>query len=227
MASEMRGFVFCITFILIFSGLLSTIPTGLQGAGNTPSDLIPVDPSILTEFTDGENYTRAAFSGVILIYEYVLGGKTWLCSTDETAFMLASKVLFWILWLGQLDYVNFGDRGDTLTFAEIDEDADDGRAKYTLQHVDSGQSAGGFIAYWNTTTYDNSTHAWDNDKLYLLHGVGLENTATTDIGSLLVGLLLLQLPEIPTLVNLLLAVPLWASIVYVLWFIIKEMIPFL
>jgi len=232
MANEMRGFVFAVVFIIIFSGLLASIPVGLQGTGNDPLDIIPVDPSILTDFVAGENYTKSAFSGVIILgYEYDLGGRSWICTTDETYFVLAAKVFIVpLLWLGHTDSVEFTsgttNRGNTLTFGEIDEDAEEGTARYTLQHVLSGESAGGFITYWNTTAYDNSTHAWDNDALHLLHGVGLENTATNDIGALLVNLLLLQIPEVPALVNLFLVVPIWAAIIYVLWFIIKEMIPF-
>jgi len=230
---EMRGFVFSVVFILIFATLLASVPAGLQGTGSTPSDVIPVDPSILTDFADGENYTKSAFSGSgVLGYEYTLGGKSWIVSTDETYFVLAAKVLIaGILWLGHTDSCYFTskegiERGNTLTFTEIDSDADDGTAQYSLQHVISGDSGGGFVAYWNTTAYDNSTHAWDNDELHLLHGVGLENTATNDIGALLVSLLLLQLPDVPVLLNALIAVPIWACIVFVLWYVIKEMIPF-
>ena len=91
---------------------------------------------------------------------------------------------------------------------------------------DSSSAAGALVLYWNTTTYATSSDAWDNDDLYMLHGVGIESTATNDIGALIISLLLLRLPEVPPLVNVLLAVPIWACIIYVLWFIIKEMIPF-
>ena len=83
------------------------------------------------------------------------------------------------------------------------------------------------MCYYNTTTYATASLAWDADALYFLHGVGIESTATNDIGALIISLLLLQLPEVPPLIAVFLAVPIWACIVYVLWFIIKEMIPFL
>ncbi len=231
MASEMRGFVFAVVFIVIFSGLLATIPTGLQGTGSDASNVIPVDPSIVTDFADGENYTKSAFSGSPLLYEYSLGSKDWRCNYYATVFTLASKVYFWFLWLGHTDSVNFvsdggTDRGNTLSLAEIDADSDEGTAQYTITHVISGEAAGGFIAYWNTTAWPDIADAWDNDELYLIHGIGFTTTATSDIGSLIVGLLFLQLPEVPVLVNLFLVVPIWASIIYVLWFVIKEMIPF-
>ena len=96
-----------------------------------------------------------------------------------------------------------------------------------MQFTSSGAAAGALVCYWNTTTYATSSLAWASNELYMLHGVGIESTATNDIGALIISLLLLQLPQVPTLVNVFLAVPIWACIVYVLWFIIKEMIPFI
>lgn len=235
--AEMRGFVFSVVFIVVFSTLLATIPAGLQGSGESPDTVIPVDPNILTDFSAAENYSRPAFGLISGLYGYLysLGNKDWIVSVDTNApapyrLVLSAKVYIWIFWLGAVDSVSFlgenGDRGSTLDFDEIDTDAEDGTVRYSIQHVVSGESAGGFIAYWNTTTYDNSTHAWDNDALNFLHGVGFVNTATNDIGALIVGLLFLQLPQVPVLVNMLIAVPIWATIIFVLWFIIKEMIPF-
>jgi len=231
--SEQRGFVFSVAFIIIFSTLLATVPAGLHGPDGTGSNVFPVNPNTLTAFSDGENYTKSAFSGSPLLYEYSLASKEWRCNYYATVFILAAKVLIaGILWLGHTDSVNFvsdtgADRGATLSLAEINEDSNDGTAEYVITHVISGEAAGGFIAYWNTTTYDNSSHAWDNDELYLLHGIGLESTATADIGALIISLLLLQLPDVPVLINLFIVVPIWACIIFVIWFIVKEMIPFL
>ncbi len=232
----MRGFVFAAVFIVVFSALLSSIPAGLQGTGETPDIVIPVDPSLVTDFTNGASYTRTNFTGPFPpMCEYDLGSESWICAVDDSgipAFTLAAKVPFWILWLGQLDLVEFTtstgeDRGGILTMTEIETDATDGTIRYDLKFSSNGNTAGGFIVYWNTTEYSDPEDAWDNDVLYLLHGVGIENTATNDIGSLLVSLLLLQLPDVPILVNVLIATPIWACIVFVLWFVIKEMIPFL
>lgn len=231
MASEQRSFVFAVSFILVFAALLSTIPADLQGTESEASNLFPVDPSIVTDFADGENYTKSAFSASPLLYTYSLGGKDWRCVYYVGTFYLSSKVYFWFLWLGQTESVNFvsnngTDRGPSLDLLEIDSDDEEGVAKYTITSVVSGDAAGGFIVYWNTTAYADPEDAWDNDVLYLIHGVGFTNTATNDIGALLVGLLFLQLPDVPIIINVLLVTPIWASIIFVLWFVIKEMIPF-
>ena len=238
MASEMKGFVFALSFIVLFSVLLATIPVGLQGQGADPEDvIIPVDPSIVSGFSDTADYQKSdftAYSGYdSYAYPVLLANRDWIIFRfDGLGFNLGAKIKYGgFLWLGTMDSVKFTstegiDREDRLTFAEIEEDADDGVIRYNLQYYANGASAGGFVVYWNTTTYANASLAWDNDGLFLVHGVGISDTATADIGSLVISLLLLQLPDVPLLINVLLVTPIWACIIFVLWFIIKEMIPF-
>ena len=57
-------------------------------------------------------------------------------------------------------------------------------------------------------------------------GVGVESTASTNALSLHLGLLFFSLPEVPALVNVLLVAPLWSAIIFVIWFVIKESMPF-
>jgi hypothetical protein len=236
--SEMRGFVFSVIFILIFGALLSSVPVGLQGSGEDPAELVGIDPSIITGFDEIENYTPAAYSGAYptYLYDYPesgdFGGYEWRSLTDDDTFLtLGAKVYLWVFWFGGIDACKFEapsgqGRGTTLTFAEIDEDAEEGLVRYSLTFTDSGDSAGSLVIYWNTTAYSSVDDAWDNDDVILIHGIGFDASATTNIAILLVSLLFLQLPEVPTLINILLAAPIWACIIFVLWYVIKEMIPF-
>jgi len=92
---EMRGFVFAVVFIVVFSALVASIPVGFQGTGETVVPVVPVDPSILTDFTDYENYTKDAFTELppgYFFYEYNLANRDWIAATDEVAFGLAAKV---------------------------------------------------------------------------------------------------------------------------------------
>jgi hypothetical protein len=194
--------------------------------------LTPVDPNTLAGFSDTEEFMQDNFTEYGT-YEYVFNSKTWYSTNQGSGFTLGTKVfIFGFLWFGAIDSVKFissegVDRGETLLFIEIDEDAEEGTASYEMIFVDSGNAAGTFILYWNSTAYTKSSSAWVTDTLYCLHGVGLESTAVIDIGSLLLDLLTLQLPDVPLLVNIIIVVPVWAGIVYILWYIIKEMIPFL
>ena len=236
MASEQQGFVFAVVFMVVFSSLLAAWPAGLQGPEETVNTITPLDPSLLTDFTSHENYTKAVFSvlaGPIEYYEYDLGGRSWVIYADDTDFKLRAKVLiFGFLYLGQTDDCKFtsstgSDRGTELSFTEIAADATDGAIRYSLTYITTGDSAGGFVIYWNTTLYTDPQDAWDNEVLYLLHGVGIASTTGANILGLLFSLLTLQLPDVPVLIGILLAVGPWASIIFIIWFLVKEMIPFL
>jgi len=231
----MRGFVFSVVFLLVFGALLSSIPAGLQGPGEEPDTIIPIDPSILTGFADTEDYGPADYSFLHTqryYYDYNdFGGHNWRTVTDNDTFLtLGAKVLvLGIFWFGVIDACKFEapsgeNRGTQLDFDEIDADAENYAVRYSLTFEDSGDSAGSLVIYWNGTASVND--AWDNGDVYLLHGVGLDTSATANIAVLLVSLLFLQLPEVPPLINILLAAPIWACIVFVLWYVIKEMIPF-
>ena len=231
---EYRGFIFAIMFIIIFAGLVSSIPSDLYGQGNNPDIITPVDPSLVSGFSASVNFNGSDLTGpVVEQYEYNLGGLTWrFFSYPDPYFQLGSKVLIGgVLWLGQLDSCKFispsgEDYGGFLTPANIEADAEGGEVRYALHSIGSGVSRGGLVFYWNTTTYSNPEDAMDADALYILHGIGIEETARMDIGSLLIALLLLQLPDCPLLINLLLATPLYGAVIYLIWFIIKETLPF-
>jgi len=234
---EMRGFVFAVIFIIVFSSMISSIPVGFQGSGGTVETIIPVNPNLLSDFADSESFQPSDFDAFDQYwYPAPLGGYEYICGylAPFDTFTLAKKAKFFGIWFGAFDAVDFkfdngttaGGGGGGVTFAELDDYADDGVARFSIVFEVDGTTAGNFLSYWNTTTYGtDSEAAWNGDGLYFLHGIGM--TANTDIASLLISLLFLQLPEVPTLVNVFLATPLWACIVYVLWFIIKEMIPFL
>ncbi len=236
--AEMRGFVFAIVFIMVFSTMLVSIPAGLQGTENTPSEIVGIDPSLLAGFSNSVNWTRTDCDvvGGGWVYDYSLGNHNWRFSafdfTGGVSFVVGAKeYLFGWFWFGatlETDWATIEgeERGTSVSSPEMEEDAPEGSVRYDLTFRDSGEDAGSFVVYWNTTLYTDPNDAWDNDVLYVLHGTGLTNMATNNLGALLVGLLFLQLPNVPVLVNMFLVIPIWACIIYVLWFVVKEMIPF-
>ena len=228
---EMGGFVFSLIFIIVFSTLLASVPSGLQGTGADPDTVVPVDPSLITGFSEINNWTRAAYS--FGLFEYTLGNYDWVTAHNDIELGLLAKVkVLGFIWFGATDSCKFVssdgiDRGTELSLTEMDTDSPDGAHRYDLRFTESGDSAGKLVVYWNVTEYPDINDAWLAGDLQLLHGLGIAETATTNIGALIVSLLTLQLPNVPVLVNMFLAVPIWACIVFVIWFIIKEMIPFL
>ena len=230
---EQYGFVFAVTYIIVVSGLLLAIPADLQGQGDDPNIVIPVDPSLVADWADHRNFTKNEFlDGVSTKYYWYesLGGYDWECLFDSGTFWVGAKI-YWadIFWLGGYDWCYWtntnGTRYDEITFDDIDNDMEDGQVRYDLTFSGSGQDAGAFVFYYNDTAYSDSNTAWTASDLQLAHGVGL--TTNTNIATLLLSLLLLQIPDTPVLIQLLLATPLWASVIYVIWFIIISMIPFL
>lgn len=239
MASEQYAFVFSVVYILLFSGFTAAIPVDLQGNENTEVNLpVPVDPSLLGGYSDYENFSKAAFSGVSAKYYYYpdsgnLGGYNWECSFGVVAdsFKVGALIYFLnIVWLGAVDWAEFTNTngtnyGTSISFSDIDNDQQEGAAKYTMIFSESGKSAGDFFIYYNSTTYSDSEDAWDNGAIYFVHGVGL--TTDTNIASLLLALLFFQLPDMPTLINLMIVAPIWACVVFDIWYIITKMIPLL
>lgn len=234
--AEMRGFVFAITFIIVFSALVSTIPTDFQGAGEDAENVTPVDPALVFGFASTKSYCKDNFTGAPLSYAYNLNSKDWLAFAGNalSTFSLGSKVYVGPLWLGGIRLVQFinpngTNRGTSLTATEINADDTDGEVKYDLLYEDNGNSAGGFIVYWNTTEHASAVDAWSEADstlcLWMMHGTGLQDNSI-DAVSLLFQLMLLQLPDVPVLLNVLIVTPLWAAIVFVIWFIIKESLPF-
>ena len=205
---ELRAFVFCLVFITMFALLLNTIPIDFQGIGETGETVIPINPSLVTGFSDSESYSKANFTGTYYEYDN-FNSRDWVATTDGNSVSLSAKKKVLGLWLGGLDICSFiseggTNRGIALAWTEITSDADEGAVRYTLEFA-NGNAAGYFVCYWNTTEYANATLAWAGEELYFIHGVGIDTTAGRDIGALLISLLLLQIPDVPVLVGALLA----------------------
>ncbi len=229
--AEMKGFMFAIIFIIVFAGLVTAIPVWFQGQGNDPNITTPLDTGIIFGFENSTEWDMTTLSAYDT-YQYEFNLRGWLFSYYAGNIQLGAKIEYGgFLWLGQLDSCEFinnngENRGAILSFLEIEADAEDGIAHYNLLYLVNGADAGGFVVLWNTTEYASLTDAFIADDVSFMHGVGIVSTAPVDITSLLIGLLLLQLPECPLLINLLLATPVYSSVVYLIWFIVKESMPF-
>lgn len=234
-STEQFGFVFAVTYLLVFTALLGLIPLDLQGSELTPDTIIPVDPVLVSGFSESQTINKTDMTTLYLTsFQYTLGDFDFIAlydpGTPTTIHIVAKSYWLGYLWFGDVDPAILtrpdGSQVGGISTTQIDSDATDGTIRYVMQLYYSGNSAGSLVIYWNTTAYATSQLAWDAGELYLLHGWGIGDSATANIGMLLIGLLTFTLPNVPTAIQVLFGAPYWASIVYILWFIFKEMIPF-
>lgn len=235
--AERTGFIFAITFIVLLSTVLATMPAALSGGGETATELQGIDPDLLTDFasTTGQ-LTRTDFSitGSTYYKFYDLGGHSWTVLYGASFGFAVSRKILWVagLWFGAYQDTNFYNengtsRGEYLTMAEIELDSSEGVVRYDLQYIDNANDAGGAIFYWNTTAFATASDAWTGDGLSFIHGMGIDTTASGNVFTLLVQLLTFSLPSVPPLIGVIIGLPVWANVVYLIWFIIKESLPFL
>ena len=56
--SEQRTFVFAVTFIIVFSALVGSIPVDFQGQGTTTETITPVNPNLLSDFASIKEFDK-------------------------------------------------------------------------------------------------------------------------------------------------------------------------
>ncbi len=222
--AEMKTFAFVVSFLLIYSAFLSTVPPGLLTDTYDDPTLTEIDPQLVVGFGsyvqyDLTNYTAGEFS-------YSLGGFEWNV-WDLGGVTLGTKVIIFI-WI-DTNWVEFilesgESRGVGVFWATVQADADNGTTRYTLVN---NAITSGMVLYWNPNDYTYCWDAWGNDSLYIIHGVGASDESPQNALSLVLGMLTFSIPGIPFLLQVLLSSPIYASILYLIWFLIKEVIPFL
>jgi len=230
---EIRIFAVVVTFMLVFTALLGTAPSGLVTAPIGDPAVSPVNPLLLAQWAEVQQINSThdfTFLNGYGYFDYTLGGWSWrLTWTTGTGFRLGIKVLlFGVIWLGTLDFAEFIyaglGRGDMLSFTEIGEDEINGTCHYEALHSAGG---GTFVVSWNDTKYATASDAWDDDALYFVHGLGIDDTAPANAITLVFGLLTLTIPDMPYILQVIIAVPLWASAIYLIFLAIVKLIPFL
>ena len=223
--AEMKNFAVVVSVLLIYSALLGTMPAGFMTATYETPELADIDPQLIVGF---ENYvtmnsTNFTAGGV----DYDFGGHGWTAQVINGIFSLFYRTQFLIfipVYTGTtLTFESF-DRGDFLTWETIYTDSEDGLARYTAK---CPQLTSGLVFTWNTTDYTYPWDAWGNGSLIIVHGVGANiANAPLDVLSLLLAMLTYSVADIPPLLQVLLNSPIYASVLFLVWFIIKEVIPF-
>jgi hypothetical protein len=131
-------------------------------------------------------------------------------------------------WIGRDNGVNYGEYLDQDDFEAVNETSGDitsSRYRIACDHVTMHAS----VAY-NSSLYDNATHAFQNDALTCVFGIDWDEMGTgMNAYSLISQIMTFQRPEIHPALNSLVAIPLWALIgflVVIIILAIVEALPF-
>jgi len=106
------------------------------------------------------------------------------------------------------------------------------------QYYDPDKKLSGFLVKWddtqlevyfafNTTKYSKPSEAWDHDELYALIGINFDQRNTTfNAWNLIGALLFFKLPNVHPVINMLIAIPIWVMIAWLIYILILKAIPF-
>lgn len=251
MAFEMRHLLYCAGVIvclgLLFSAIPSAVISPLTTTPTVPGMVPTVELSVFAEtddtinnytfFTDGEDGYR--------YYSFTLGGKSWVARINNDSvgpaytakwLQVGVKRTFLGLWVNT-DWLLFMNasgysRGDNLTVTEMNIDDNmppTSYVKYQLAFEENpADSLTLFVSAYDETYYDAS-NAFERRVAYLIFGYGVSNE-TVDLGSGLgffLSLLTFQTPNIHPWINILAWVIIGVPISYVIFELLRSLIPFL
>ncbi len=235
----LKPLVFIVTFLGVFSILAMTIPTGLLVPSQSyrePTVEEYFEQIDLQAFADTWGYTLNETQGYDAGggWYYVLavgsgspalfGGHDidlWYRKANETDLKLGivHKYSWFIFPVGHwMDWLNSQgiSRGGTgfekyLSATELEEDwSNETTVAYTVICEHFQMKA--FFGY-NSTLYDNVTHAWNHHGFYVLLAIDFDEMATGINAWNLLGMILFwQLPDVHPVLNVIISIPFWVSI---------------
>lgn len=223
--AEMKGFVIVVSFLLIYSALLGTMPAGFTTDTYEAPSLGTIDPQLISGFDSYAMYNVTNYTASAL--DYSMGGHLWTSLESATVFTIYYRtIIFFIIPVYTTQEFSFegASRGYELEWATVQDDAENGTVRYTAT---CPQATTGVMFVWNSSDYQYCWDAWGNGSLTVIHGIGASAFAPQNALSLVLGMLTFSIPNIPTLIQVLLSAPIYACVAFLVWFFIKEVIPFL
>jgi len=236
--SEMRGLVTVISFIGCFALILSLIPSqfliaGYEGRTVTPPDYF--EAIDIQSFKETWVYTMNETGGGLHYGMYWVDVD--IGSRDfDLAYRPANEtdhniVLthYWSEWIilpfsHRMDFINKEgiSRGDILEEDELNNDYNNENSQYKAEC--SHFFVRVYFGY-NETLYSSPIDAYDHHGLTILIGINFDQAGTGYNAWDLIGMLLFfQLPDIHWIINILIAIPLWACIAYLTYIFILRTI---
>ena len=243
--AKLGAFIFSLTFLGSMFLLIGWMPSELFEATETREIWIP-------EVFEGIDVYAFAETFTLQLNE--TGGNTWPLDTSyytvdidiggrdcDIYYRKANESnlqLFllhhWHEWIilpyqHKLDWYNKKgiNQGNVLQVSEMQADDTEAEGKISYRAQCEHFTYYSTLAY-NTTLYGNFTHAWNYHALYAFFGIEFQDVDTSyNAFELIARLLFFQMPDIQTHVNALMAIPMWATIGYLIYAFITSVIPFI
>lgn len=251
MAFELRNLLYCAGVIVCLGLLFSAIPSAIVAPLTTTPTVPGMVPTIeLSTFAETDsvvdNYTYFTDGGDdYRYYSFSLGGKSWVARINNDSvgpaytakwLQVGIKRTFLGFWVNT-DWLTFANgsgysRGNNLTLSEMNIDDNQpptSYVKYNLAFLENPvDSLTLYISSLDETYYDAS-NAFERRSAYLIFGFGVSNE-TVDLGGGLgffLSLLTFQTPSVHPWVNVLAWVVIGVPIAYVVFELLRSLIPFL
>ena len=218
-------------FLGVFFILASTMPSGFYTSEyeyqtyNIPESFEALDIQDYAETENGSITTSYS-------HEYSMGGWNfkWWCSYGNDFLKHKRFEKWWFIYTYSEYMTWYTDtgikKGISLTASDVDTywDTETNTTKFYLK--DPAVSIPCWFSY-NTTEYSNASDAWSDNALEWLTAIDFDAIKTTYSAWGLIGMLLFfQLPDIHPMLNMIIALPCWICIVYLVYRLILLAIPF-
>mgnify|MGYP000185597529 CR=1 FL=1 len=236
-SGELKGLILVTTFLVTVFLVIGYIPGEFYTASE---ELLSAQVPEYFEGIDIQNYAETYNTSIGTSTAYIeikFGGHDitiygQLAGIDMLAF---EHVGWWGgFWRYTLGWFDFHIKGIDLkgkrTPEELDSDWDQyanehGILKYSM-YYEGGPKFDLYISF-NTTKYSKPSEAWQYNELYILMGIGFDQTVTTmNAWNVISALLFFKMPDIHPLLNLFIALPIWVCIAYLVYVLILKAIPF-
>lgn len=239
--SEMRGLITTVSFIGCLVILIAYIPPQFYTTDQTwraspPEYFEAID---IEQYSETWNHTMDGTDCVDYVdwwvFKLELGGhplQFWYAKANKTPSWGDTRFKhYWYWWIfptAMHDMKWYNKKGlylgETLEKTELDNDYESGNIRYSVKCDHFQMSA--FFGF-NETVYSKPSQAWDSNELRIMLGIKFDQVNTAINAWNLVGMLLIfQLPDVHWVVNVLLSLPFWVCIAYLIFVLILKAIPF-
>jgi len=252
--AELRGIIFTVSFLSFFFLTIAFIPSGFYQQSTEIDEMIDLDiPETyrayeVTILNYSEIYylncSELGLVGTNRWAEFTLGG--WDIqfryiqdpTFNEYRIMVFHESKWWIFitdWHGMKWYNESGflvsdpwegDNNDHVCWVSkiVNCFDENGFAKFRVECQHFGMD---MFLHYNATKYSNFFEAFKDNQFDAMFGINIQDVNTKlSAWSLISRLLFFQMPEVHPVINILIAIPIWTCIAYLVYVLVLKAIPF-